>query len=258
MELEKWKNFKEKVSILTGRFKTVNKTLTHILYAAIALVVVHDFILVNIPEWFPTASTIGTLVRNICFAYVTGYIFYVLNAHLSTHKAKVKTYRYTANRMAVLDDLSINLILSLKYSLGMPNSNYDVPPLDDVKQWCNQIHAHNPTKLHTFGFTNSFTNWFELFNFLDKQTNQAVRDLLLLKDTLDSETLRLLTNIDNCAVMFLNKSKGVPFNTRANTLQSWDFFIHEYRQMCHELMVHFKEEYEPYKKEYMYLEQKRR
>lgn len=255
--MEKWKKFKERLQILTGRFKTVNKTLTKLLGLAILWVIIYDFILADIPEWFPKASVLGVLARNICFAYITGFIFYFLNTHLSAHKTKVKTHRYVHNKIAVMDKMSINLILTMKTTLGLPNSDYEVPPLQDIENWCKQIPSHNPVSFRTMAYTNIFPNWFKLFEFIDLETIRTVKDLLTLRDTLDSETLRLLTNIENCTTTFLNMSKGVPFNTQNNTLEFWDLHIYEYRKMCRELTLHLKEEYKVYAKEYHYLERKR-
>ncbi|PFW72153.1 hypothetical protein COL23_25725 [Priestia aryabhattai] len=254
--MEMWKNFKERLQVITGKFKTVNKTLAKLLVIAILWVIIYDFILVDIPEWFPKASVIGLLTRNLCFAFMTGFIFYFVNTHLSGHKTKVKTYRYVANKVSTLDNMSINLILSIKHTLSLQNSGYEVPSRDDVSHWCKQIPNHIPVSFRVMAYTNIFPNWFKLFEFIDTETIKNVKDLLTLRDSLDSETLRLITNIENCTTTFLNMSKGVPFNTQNNSLEFWDLHIYEYRKMCNQLVTHLKKEYKVYEDEYHYLERK--
>lgn len=250
------KNF-YKLEIFIGKFKTVNKTLAKLLGIAVLWVLLYDFMLVNMDEWYPKAAVVGLLTRNLCFAFITGFIFYFLNTHLSSHKTKVKTYRYIANKVAVLDDLSTNLILSLKFSQDLDNEGYDVPPQEEIKKWCKQIPRGSAVDYKTFAFSVSFSNWFELFNFINDQTKEIVKDLLLVRDSLDSETLRYITNIENCTSVFLNVTKGQNAGPR-HSLEIYSFQIYDYRRMCHELTLHLKKEYEVYKKEYSYLEKKGR
>ncbi|MFP7416101.1 hypothetical protein [Priestia filamentosa] len=254
----KKKFLSDRQRVLIGKYKTVNKTLKKLLWIAILWVILYDFILVNIPEWFPKASVLGLLARNICFAYLTGFIFYFLNAHLSSHKTKVKTYRYVANKVEALNSLSMDLILALKNSLGIPNENYDVPTLQDVQLWCQQIPSSSPAPFKTHMYTRTFPDWFTLFQFIDQETTKVVKDLLLIRDSLDSETLRLITNIENNTTTFLNMSRGILINTPNHNLAFFDRFIHSYRSTCKQLSSHLQKEYKVYKEEYHYLERKER
>jgi len=253
--LKKFKAY-EKVEIFIGRFKTVNKTLAKLLGISVAWVFLYDFILVKIPEWITGASTLGLIARNICFAFITGFIFYFINTHLANHKAKVKTYRYVANKIASLNVLSSNLIHTVKATANVSNANKNEETLEEVVEWCKQIQASSFVGFRVFAYRIGFGSWYELFNYLDSETSKIVRDLLLVRDMLDSESLRLITNIENQVNMFMNISKGQPIGTDTNSLESSGLHIYEYRRMCKELQLHLRKEYKIHENEYHYLERK--
>lgn len=246
-----------RVRIFIGKFKTINKTLAKLLGIAVAWVFLYDFILVKIPAWFPGASTLGLIARNICFAFITGFIFYFINTHLPNHKAKVKTYRYLANKITSLNALSSTLITTMKSTINLINLQKDVEK-EEVIEWCKQIQANSAISFRVRAHRIEFDNWYQLFNHLDSETSKIVRDLLLVRDVLDSESLRLITNIENEVNMFMNISKGQPLGGDSDSLNSFSFNIYEYRRLCRELRRHLKEEYKVHEYEYHYLEQKER
>ncbi|CAI8949445.1 putative Lipoprotein [Priestia megaterium] len=257
-KFERFKKFKsfEKVKIFTGKFKTVNKNLKRLLYITGVWVLAYDFILVNIPAWHPILVTIGLLARNVSFAFITGFIFFFVNTHLSSHKTKVNTYRYTANKIASLNALSTSLITTIKLTLNLPDFNKDATTEEELEEWCMQIAGNTPVTYRVLAHRVKFQDWYVLFNFLDIETSKIVKDLLLVRDSLDSETLRLVTNIENKVNMFINVSKGLPIGPDYS-LKSFAKDIFEYRGMCKELILHLNKEYKPIADEYHHLENKK-
>jgi len=259
MKKVKWwlKKFKayQKVEIFVGKFKTVNKKLKKTLYITVAWVLLYDFVLVKIPEWFSGASTFGLLARNASFTFITGFIFFFINTHLSAHKTKVKTYQYTANKITALNALSSSLMKSINNQLNRPPEE-DPKKEEEFKKLCKKINAPSKVPYMVMADSLTFPNWYVLFNFLDIETSKIVKDLLLIRDSLDSETLRLITSIENKVNMFINMGKGNPIGPD-DSLESFAEDIFKYRNMCKELTAHFNTEYKPYANEYDYLENKK-
>lgn len=252
--LKKFKAY-EKVEIFIGKCKTVNKTLAKLLGIAAVWVFAYDFILVKIPAWYPFLATLGLLARNISFAFITGFIFFFVNTHLSSHKTKVKTYQYTANKIAALNAFSSSLMKSINNKLGLPPDE-DPETEEEFKKLCKKINAPTPVKYMVMAESLTFPNWYVLFKFLDMETSKIVRDLLLIRDSLDSETLRLVTSIENKVNMFINMGKGNPIGPD-DSLEFFAGYIFKYRNLCKELTAHLNTEYKPYADEYHHLENKK-
>lgn len=237
-----------------NRCKTVNKNLRTIFLIAVVWVFAYDFILVKIPAWYPFFATLGLLARNVSFAFITGFIFFFVNTHLSSHKTKVKTYRYTANKIASLNALSSSLMKTINNRLDLPLDE-DPASEEEFEKLCKQINANTPVAYMVMAHSLIFQNWYVLFNFLDIETSKVVKDLLLVRDSLDSETLRLVTNIENKVNMFINMGKGNPIGPD-DSLESFAKDIFDYRGMCKELILHLNKEYKPIADEYHHLENK--
>lgn len=255
LQLKESKTFQNTKNFI-NRCKTVNKNLRTIFLIAVVWVLLYDFILVKIPEWFTGASTFGLLARNVSFAFITGFIFFFVNTHLPAHKTKVKTYRYTANKIASLTAFSSGLMRTINLVLGL-SIDKDHISEEEFNKLCKQINAYSRVSYRVFGHRVVFDNWYKLFNFLDIETSRVVRDLLLVRDSLDSETLRLVTNIENKVNMFINVGKGNPIGTD-NSIAFFADDIFEYRRMCKALTLHLSTEYKPFADEYNHMERTER
>lgn len=229
-----------------NRFITVNSWVRWIFVIAFLWVILFDFWLVNIPAKFSFLSVLGTLTRNLGFAYMTAFIFYFLNVHLPNYKTKVKTFRYINNKIINLQWLSIYLITTLEEAAGVPDSDYKVPSRARIDNLCLKVLSHDGG---VFGkFSVPFKNWYELFNLIDIETNRIVKDLLVIKDSLDSEMIRLLTEIDDHAENGLNFSKGIVMGN--DTLKFFSYEIYQYRYTCEELVKCLGNNYKFYTQEY--------
>ncbi|WP_154974816.1 hypothetical protein [Priestia megaterium] len=234
---------------LKGRIITVNKWLGFCFLIAFASVLLIDLWLVKLPEWFTNASVIGTIYRNLCFAYMTSFIFYFLNVHLQNYKTKVKTFGYLENKLSRLQQLSVDLIILLKKAAGEPRRSHEnLLTKDEVKEYCKKVNP-NPTNSISYTWSNlSFLNWYELFEFIETETKDIFRDLSTIKESLDTEIITRLANIEKVAESGLNKTRGkVLGNT---TLELFATEIYEYRNQCEEILVYFHQEYEIYEDEY--------
>lgn len=255
LQLKKLKTVQNTKNFI-NRCKTVNKNLRTIFLIAVVWVFAYDFILVKIPAWYPFFATLGLLARNVSFAFITGFIFFFVNTHLSSYKTKVKTYRYTANKIASLTALSSRLMLTINSRLDLP-LDQDPTSEEEFKKLCKKINATAPVGYIVMAHSVYFKNWYELFNFLDVETSKIVKDLLLVRESLDTETLRLVTNIENKVNMFINMGKGNPIGP-GNSLESFADDIFEYRRMCKALTLHLSTEYKSIQQEYNHMERTER
>ncbi|OLO25282.1 hypothetical protein BTA37_29420 [Priestia megaterium] len=243
---EKPKKREKPFELLKRRFMTMNKIVRWLFGAAVAWVLLMDFWLVNITAKYQFLAVVGSLCRNLSFAYITAFIFYFFNVHLQNYKLKVRTFRYINNKCVNLEELSIALIMSLEESAKEEHSGYQKKAKQDIKKLCLKVHPLQPLKYGEFEIP--FENYYVLFNYIDLETKRLFKDLLSVKDSLDSEMMMLLTFIENCTSQHLNYSSGIALAN--DNLNFYSKYIYQYRSLCKELTDCLNKNYEYYREEY--------
>ncbi|NGY76018.1 hypothetical protein [Priestia megaterium] len=109
-----------------------------------------------------------------------------------------------------------------------------------------KVSSHQEVKYSKFSIP--FSSWYTLFDFIDLETKKVVKDLLAVKESLDSEMMMLLTYIENCAENDLNFSEGIILG--GSTLEFYARGIHDYRKSCEKIADYVDENYKSYRKEF--------
>lgn len=241
---------KDKWRFWLYRIKTVRKDLFYGFIVAVASVLAIDLWLIKITEFFPLGAEFGSIYYKICFGYITAFIFFFINVHLQNHKMKVKTLRYVSNKTARLYSGSLDLIIALKNANNIKNENYDIPSLEEIEDLCKRINPHFPMRYGPLG--TGFQNWFDFFQFMEDETKRSIKDLLDVKDALDTELLRLITNLDDCVESHLNSTRGLSVGNQDLEFRSRS--IYQYRSLCGEISIYLRTNYKVYSEEYHFLE----
>ncbi|MGG2066929.1 hypothetical protein [Bacillus sp. S14(2024)] len=237
-----------------NRFKAVRVELRVLLYIAVAWIAAYEFYLVNIPEWFPKAAILGVITDKICFAYITAFIFFFVNVHLSGYVYKVKMFKYVRNKAVLIRSMGMKLMLNIKQAAGVDKDNNSIPGKEELIKLCKKVDPRKP--IQSVGFLQlEFDNWFNYMNFIDLETKRLVKDLLFIRETLDSDTIRILTDIEECLELHVNMTKGAYVGN--TNLETWADSIYEYLELCKKLIVHLDKKYKGYAEEYDYIEGKK-
>ncbi|WP_416435212.1 hypothetical protein [Priestia megaterium] len=218
-----------------------------------------DFWLVKIPEFISIGSELGIIMRGLCFAYITSFIFYFINVHIQNYKAKVKNYRYINNKILKFKELASGLMESIKESAGFKESEDKLLSEREVKEICLKVNPYQKVNLSYGRLSIRFGNYHELFVFVDSETKRLVKDLLLVKEALDSEMMMLLTFIEDCTENHINFSKGMQIKKEdmEDHLGSHATGIHSYDELCSKIVKYIWEEskdYKYYRAEYFEIE----
>ncbi|MGG0511397.1 hypothetical protein ABE078_28495 [Priestia megaterium] len=246
--LPNFNNSKASLKILWSnmyrRFITVNKWLRILLLISIVSVLVVDLYLIDKPEWFKNAAQLGSLYRNLCFAYITSFLFFFWNVHLQSYNTKVKSYQYVYNKVTRLREMGIDLVLALEdKNRDSSYGKYPVPEVSEMFKLCYKVDPYQPVKFNR----RPFQNWFELFDFIDQETRRIISELLVIKDVLDAEVMTDLINLAEDANSRLNRYSDSDLNDKnlANrVVVMWD-----YSHACSVLSSKFKEKYIIYRDE---------
>ncbi|PEF92575.1 hypothetical protein COL10_03530 [Bacillus cereus] len=243
------------LKFLKNRFKTVRGGMRVLFYIAVAWVVIYEFYLVNIPEWFPKAAVLGIITDKICFAYITAFIFFFVNVHLSGHAQKVKTYRYVRNKAALIRKVSINLMLNIKKANGLDINNNSTPSKEEYIELCKKVDPRG--SLQSVGFLQlQFENWFDYMKFIESETKRLIKDLLFIRESLDTDTIKFLMDIEECLERHVNLTKGIYVGN--TSLEHWAEGIHNYIDLCQKLIEHLDKKSKEYSEEYHYIEEQKK
>ncbi|MGX5748001.1 hypothetical protein [Bacillus toyonensis] len=244
--LLKWLRFSK------NRFASVRRGLRWLLYLAVVWVIIYEFYLVDIPEWFPKASVLGAITDKICFAYITAFIFFFVNIHLSGYTHKVKMYKYVRNKAELIRVISTTLMQNIKKASELDENS--ILGKEELIEISRKIDPREPIK--SVGLLKlEFNNWFDYIDYIDLETKRLIKDLLFIRETLDADTLKILTDIEDCLTLHVNLTKGVYVDNI--NLEFWIEGIYNYLEFCQKLTKHLEKKYEGYSEEFHYIENKK-
>ena len=225
-----------KLKYLYNRIASLRKDLTILFWIALTSILLLDFWLKNKVEFFPGAHTLGDLYYKLCVSYISAFLFYFINVHLQSEKNKVKTAVYMHNKVEHINEICDNLIRSLRRSYVVGKDFDDI--YEEINYLCKKIDMQSS---FYFGgrYRLSFDNWFTGIDFVHKETKELLRDLLLIRDSLNIDVINVLIDIDNCLENFVNRSKGN--STNAQTLEEYSYGITKYKKLCAKLTQTFEE-----------------
>ncbi|MCU5744940.1 hypothetical protein OCC47_27155 [Bacillus cereus] len=225
------------------RFITINLWLRILLLISIISVLFIDLYLIHKPELFKNAAQLGTLYRNLCFAYITSFLFFFWNVHLQNYNAKVKSYQHVDNKVYNLRSMGISLILSLEgKEINTFLSKYPLPEVSEIFDLCYKVDPNQPIKFNY----RTFQNWFELSDFINQETRRTVNELLIIKDVLDAELMTELINLTQY-VDRLNRCHDS--DLKCKDLAKWAVPIWDYAHACSVLSSKFDKKYRIYRDE---------
>ena len=229
------------------RIITVRSSLLVCFIIALLSIMVIDLWLINIPEklWF--GAEVGGLYYKICLAYITAFIFYFINVHLQSERMKVKSYGFVHNKIHKTFYLSKTLVDSLgKADEAFYNQEITFSEIEDqIKYLCGVV---DPRKPFYFGgtYNRDFTHWEEASLFIGQQNKEFLRDLLLVREVLDSKLLHDLIVIDELIQNRVIQTRGkiVPGNSDMSLITDG---IIKYYNASYALLFTFEKRYKYYK-----------
>ena len=189
-------------------FSTLRKDLKILFFISLFSILIIDFWLINVNEFFPYGATLGSIYYKICFAYITAFIFYFLNIHLQSERNKIKNFKYINNKCGSIYETTRSLLASLRFANNLTPYQNGNPTLseENLNNLCKGVNPRNNFLLY-LPYNKQFHQWTECIDFIDKEIKSKIAELLLVRDTLDSEIVVIFSDIDDYLDR-LNISKG--------------------------------------------------
>lgn len=231
---------------LKHRLATIRSELKLLFIISVASILVIDLWLINIPEKFPGGAALGGIYYKICLAYITSFLFYFINVHLQSERLKVKSYKYINNKSAKIHRLCQTVIDSLRASSGIP-SNISFPSkANEISIICNYVDPRNPFTIGGW-YGRTFPHWQGAAEFIAFETKGLISDLLFVRDSLDSDIVEILMDIDDI-LHIINISHGRP--SANSDMEFYASALIQYQRLCNNLIETIREKYKYHQVEY--------
>lgn len=206
------------------RFISVNKSLRYGLLFALAFVITYVFYLANEPEFLPYFYEIGKITYTLSLSYISAFIFFFINQHLSQFNSKVKGRTYTHNKIQKIIRLNTELQQALiRYGDIETNGNLGKKTLtkDLVNKCCSKINPYQPVEVNG---TQTFilSNWFEYFNYQHTEINEVISSLSKQSLFNDDELTEIIIKIEEHFDIYLNRFKGQQVSFEKTDLSYFD------------------------------------
>ena len=183
------------MNIYISNFKTLRQELKTLLYFAVILIFLIEFILFDIPEIFPKANVLGNITLKFCYSYISALIFYFLVVHFKRQKEKRDYYKILNKNISTIINQGKNLEHNLKRFSEI--EHFNSCEIDDLRKVLSKI---NPKELfqgvHYAGV--GYVHWYKHL-YYESQKSKTNIDLIFKNSILlEAELISLLNEIYQC------------------------------------------------------------
>jgi hypothetical protein len=165
---------------------------------AIFFILIYDFCLLQIPEFFKGGYKFGSIFYRISFAFVTSYIFYWVNVILKKKEDKKNLSPYLANKTYFIVQKTKNLFSEIS-SVSGSTFNSPYPTEGELTQACKQISPNSSARMAKVvrGLTPYLAplNWIEYLYNYHIEMNEAIQKIFDLMPHLESKHIKILNDI---------------------------------------------------------------
>ncbi|WP_238653915.1 hypothetical protein [Paenibacillus piscarius] len=199
-------------SVMKGLTKGFNLVISLGCILALIIIVITQFVLNDVPEYFRGGANLGNVLFNISMSYLVSYIFYVIVAYLPEENKK--TYVRKHVDALVKDIIKYNNTLkdNMKRQTGnTANMNNDT----DIINVMSQIQTNATAPIVAFVSGISSFNWKEYLELNNNQVVNKCNGLFVYMPYLDPELVQLLSDLIYSKYFNqLDLLRGVPTNPR--------------------------------------------
>ncbi len=217
------------------RFATVKPYLKYPLYGATIYVLSYNFWLINVSELFNYAYELGKLINGLSLSFISAFIFAFVNVHLTNYADNVKGARYINNKISKIIRLNKELIIAIKNE----NSAEVKVKINNqtLEQYCSNINPNNEITIR-YRSEITFSNWFELFNYIHIEIKEIIQFLSAQPLYKDSELNEILYNLEDQIDNHVNTFKGYKVNVKNSNLDYFISGIIGFNYYCLQLSAH--------------------
>jgi hypothetical protein len=217
-------------------FRTASSAANALVISAMILLLVKIFFINRLPEYFAGGYELGVIVEAVLASVVASYIFYLLVVHVKeqTDREILRPYiekhskRIVGDCLSQLDGISSASNVKLKF--------FSLTSQDITSAFTN-IAPYSPAPMILSPQSMQNANWFQYFVHHQHRTKESIRKLLDQLPFLDTELVRIITEIDDCPHFYSTQVASTIAVKNTNIVQ-WSKSFYEYISLCKTLNTH--------------------
>ncbi len=220
--------------------QNLRKDLLFVLLFCIIFIFLFDFWFINIPEIFKNANTLGNIFYKICFAYLSGYIFYFLNVYTKSQQDLSEVNYFIGRLVSNITSDNFTIILQLCKSSGVQKSDTYLTE-NELKTITNKLIINEKVDPEE----NIKTNWLRFLEYYKLRTENNINKILCRSNYLDSKLIKLLSEIEDSA-LFIDIEFRPLFENSNDNLSFMSTHLYDYFEIIKKLNVYYYDKLYPY------------
>lgn len=225
---------------------SVRAEINILLIACLINVILIEFVFSDITELFRGGAKLGEIFERLCLSYISSYIFFFLVVHSKNQKDKENLYEYIAQKTYRIIGDAKSIIGAFKQETNYQLSD-EYPNLSDVQKMCKLINPHGQAPL-LLGQLENYATWLQYLNYYKVRTEENITKIYLKMQFLDSDYLKLVIKIQDCAHFYVVKTlTGMTYPIRNTELSSFAKELHQYFEYVRDLEEYADRKFKDYK-----------
>jgi hypothetical protein len=212
--------------------------LTALVVTSVTVIAFHDFVLAEPPEWLLGGAEAWDLLYELSLALLASYVFYLVVVFLKRRKDQenLRPLLTATTKRIVLHAEQIIEDFKEQSGHSFPNG---YPGASDTAAMCKAIKPQDKSPaLQGLGTTSVYIDWSQYLAYWMSRTKKEITKVYAVTPFLDTDYLRLVQAIDDCAYFGLLENYATFMTAGSSDLEWMSQLIHEYFESVRQLKDH--------------------
>ena len=211
---------------------SIPKALNAALLVAVGSIVLMKGYLIQIPEIVPWGAEFGEVYYRLCLSLMASYIFYFIVVHVKLERDKTNINSFVSHKVFLVIHDYKSQIKEIKKAVRCQDAK-EYFDEDSLEAMFKKLDANGRAPL-LLGEVGNYANWVQYFAYHNKRTQSTISRVFQKMPFLDSELVRLLAEIDDCA-HFTIVEFTLTGSLENENLGPWSASFHKYSMLCKDL-----------------------
>ncbi|ETT53909.1 hypothetical protein BSK66_12540 [Paenibacillus odorifer] len=177
---------------MKGLFKGFNLYISIGCLFSIIIIIITQFVLNEIPEYFNGGARLGNILFNISMSYIVSFIFYIVLVYLPEEKKLTYIKKHIILLINDIEQINNSVKDNMKRTTGNTANMND---FTDIKNVMSKILANDLAPIVAFNSAISSYTWKQYLELMQSQIKDKCNGLFVYMPYLDPRLVSLLSNM---------------------------------------------------------------
>ena len=219
--------------------KSVRNELKILFVTSFISIILSDFWLNKIPEFFNFGSEAGVIVNRLSYSFVSAFIFYFLVVHLKREREKETLYTYVAEKSRLILNHAKNLKEAL-YAKSGKDLDDVFPSADELDKILEKINPREKAPL-ILGRIDNHADWLGYLDYFKKKTTIPINSIFSKINFLDATLVHHLISIED-SLYFKELDFFISINAANDNFKGFGRMMSDYFGLIESFQEYFDKE----------------